>query len=379
MTFFLKKILKAVFPVVLLKQLFLIYNKFRISTIDKVLFPEYYVAKEEFQLYRLGYPFRENDIDVSDISDETVCSYMNKWYDWTQEEFILKFNITCLIEPDHGWAIVDRRRLLYFSLGISRTLFLPRPSFFRLLFSRNVEHLSSAISLRDTGEENYFHFYNDILTKLYLLQANKVAIEEVPIIISRKLWDKPYFQFYLSKNSFFRKLKWIIQDRQYIEVKQAWFCKALTHPPLLFEKIFTPLSVKATLSERVFVTRNKNRLRHLVNTTEVEQLFRYLGFQIIDADTLSVEKQVQCFANAGFIAGIHGAGLTNIAFREAPGKVLEIFPYPTEGYLPFHYILLAKMKKFSYQAIIGERNKSPYQYGFLIDIHKLKRAIECMI
>lgn len=379
MTSFLKKILKTVFPVVLLKQLFLIYNKFRISTIDKLLFPEYRVATKEFQLYRIGYPFRENDIDVSEITDDTVRSYMNKWFDWTQEEFILKFDKGCLIEPDHGWAIVGRRTLLYFSLGISRTLFLPRPRFFRLLFFPVVERLSSAISLRDTGEENYFHFYNDVLTKLYLLQANKVAIEEVPIVISRKLWDKPYFQFYRSKNSLFRKLKWVVQDRQYIEVKQAWFCKALTHPPLLFKKIFTPLSVKATLSERVFVTRNKNRLRHLVNTTEVEQLFRGFGFQIIDADNLSVEKQMQCFANAGFIAGIHGAGLTNIAFREVPGKVLEIFPYPTEGYLPFHYIMLAKMKMFSYQAIIGERNKNAFQNGFFVDIHKLNSAIECMI
>jgi hypothetical protein len=377
MASFLKKILKAVFPVLLLKQLFLLYNKFRILTIDRLLFPEHQLAKEEFQLYRTGYPFRENNIDVADITDETVRAHMNKWYDWTQEEFVLKFNKTCLIEPDYGWAIVGRR-LLYYSLGISRTPFLPKPRFFRFLFFRNVQSLSSAISLRDTGEENYFHFYNDIITKLYLLKENHISIENKSIIISRKLWDKPYFQFYLSKNILLRELNWVIQDKQYIQVKQVLFCKSLTHPPLLLKKIFTPLSVKATFSKRIFVTRNKNRSRYLSNSTEVEELFSSLGFTIVDTDRLSIEMQIQCFANAEFIAGIHGAGLTNIAFREAPCKVLEIFPYPAEGYLPFHYIMLAKMKKFFYQAIVGEKSKSPYQNSFFIDVEKLKRAIQCM-
>jgi len=374
-----KRVLKSVFPILLLKRLFLLYNGIRVVTIDRLLFPEFRVAKSDFHLYRVGYPFRENEIEIGDIEDGVVRGYMRKWFYWTQEEFILKLQRACLIEPDYGWAIVGRRRLLYFSLGISRTPFLRKPRIFPLLFLRRVEHLEGAISLRDTGEENYFHFYNDVLTKIFLLRENNVKIEDYPLIISKKLWEKDYFQFYLNKSRLFQNLKWVIQDRQYIEVKSSWFCKAITHSPVFLKGAFPPFPVATTSPDKIFVTRNRSRLRHLDNDIEVEGLFSSYGFLVIDSDTLSIEYQIQIFSNASFIAGVHGAGLTNIGFCNGPCKVLEIFPYPVDGYLPFHYIMLTKMKRGKYQAVIGEKSVNPFQTGFSVDLNKIRRAIECML
>jgi hypothetical protein len=57
-------------------------------------------------------------------------------------------------------------------------------------------------------------------------------------------------------------------------------------------------------------------------------------------------------------------------------KVLEIFPPPEEGYLPFHYIMMAAMKSFSYDAIIGEGTKLDMTGGFTVDINKLEIALK---
>ena len=53
-----KTILRKFFPTALLKQCFLIYNKVKIRTVDKVLYPEYKVQNKNFGVYCEGYPFR---------------------------------------------------------------------------------------------------------------------------------------------------------------------------------------------------------------------------------------------------------------------------------------------------------------------------------
>jgi capsular polysaccharide biosynthesis protein len=94
---------------------------------------------------------------------------------------------------------------------------------------------------------------------------------------------------------------------------------------------------------------------------------------------LSSPAQQAVFSQASFIAGIHGAGFTNLYFRNDRCSVLEIFPPPSEDYLPFHYMMIADMKGFDYQAIIGE-GKSLDMYGsFSIDVPKLETLIVSML
>ncbi len=379
MSSLIKKFLKSIFPILLLKRFHTYFNHFRILTIDRILFPEYSLKPEDFLLYRNGYPFRENNVKIDSINNAEVRAYMKNWYDWTQEEFILKFKGTCIIEPDYGWAVVPSNRLLYYSLGISRTPFLQKPALLTLIFRKKVERVPAAVSLRDTGEENYFHFYNDVLSKIFFLEEHGIEIKDLPVIISKKLWNKPYFRFYYEKSDKLKGLKWLIQDTQYIQSDITYFCKPLTHKTSLLKLIFEPLYQLSGPESKIFITRNKTRSRYLLNSQDIELLFKKYSFRIIDADALSLAEQFESFSGASFIAGIHGAGLTNMMVREGNCKVLEIFPYPEDGYLPFHYIMLADIKNFAYNAINGEKNKQPFQPGFTVDVTKLEEIIKCML
>jgi hypothetical protein len=370
-----KRILKLLLPRVFLKQCFTFYNAVRIATIDRILFPEYKVDPAQFVFYRKGFPFIENNIDLTDVPHLEAKSYMEKWYDWTQEEYVLKFVRRCIIEPRVGWAIVSYNRLLYYSLGISRTRFLPKPYLSSLYSRRDIVHVSHAISLRDTGEENYFHFYNDILTKLYLLKNIGIPIHEASIIISKKLWDKEYFQYYLKHNPEIASLSWLPQDRAFIRSDTTIFCKALTHRKDLWAEIFAPFSHRRSGKNKIFVTRGKDRLRHLSNYREVNELFVRAGFTVVDPDQMTIEEQIEAFSSTEAIAAVHGAALTNMMFRNGPCKVLEIFPFPHENYLPFHYIMLAKMKGFAYHPIIGEKKGGRFAEGFSVDMSRLRSAL----
>jgi hypothetical protein len=371
-----KSILKTIFPAVLLKSGFGIYNRIRILTVDKLLFPEFKIARNEFLFYREGFPFLENKIDSSDISDPEARNYMNQWNAWSQEEFILVLKRTCWIEPAFGWAIVPPSKLIYYSLGISRTWGQKKPNLKGLFVKKNRLILKRAISLRDSGEENYFHFYNDVLAKIFLLQEHNVEVLNVPVIVARKLWDAPFFQYYLQHSSFFASLQWIIQDKQFIKCEEVVFCKPLTHRKDLLRLVFAPIIRVGGGTRRIFVTRGKSRMRFIENADEIESICRTLNFEVIDTDLLPVHDQLDCFSNASWIIGIHGAALTNLFVREGCCHVLEIFPPPEDGYLPFHYIMLAKILGFRYECIIGQKGKRKYSGGFYLSPQLFKKCLQ---
>lgn len=372
-----KALFRRIIPSVLLKRIFLIVNKTKILTVDKVLFPEYKIPKSSFRIYRNGFPFREAEISLDDLPDDEVKQYMQSWRDWTQEEFLLILDQPCWIEPDYGWAIIEPNNLVYYSLGVSRTWFQRKPAFFRFMFKKQVMQIPKAISLRDTGEENYFHFYNDVLSKLFFLQLNDINITEIPIIISRKLWDKAYFKFYFEKSPVLKSLIWIVQqDDQYIQCNSTIFCKALTHRKDIWNKIFSPFNSSFNSGNRkLFLTRRKERLRFIENMTEIEELASRFGFKIIDTDSLSPQEQLTIFAETKFLVGIHGAGMTNMAFRNKSCCILELFPPPDLGYLPYHYIMLAKMSGFHYRGLIGEPGRVHFSGGFYVSAEKLKKSL----
>jgi len=358
----------------------LVYNRVRIRTVDRLLFPEWKVKSSEFLLYRKGYPFRENNVVIDELPNDEVKKYMSQWYDWTQEEFVLFFDRPCVIEPDHGWAIVGSNKLLFYSLGLSRTLFQKKPDIVKWLSKKKIDHFSRVISLRDTGEENYFHFYNDVLSKLFFLKLHNIDIASIPVVISKKLWDKEYFRFYLAQSDLMKSINWIVQDKNFIACKSMIVCKPLTHRIDLWREVIGQISPRTShMRRRLFVTRNRARLRFIENESDILDLCARLDLELVDPGDLSPDKQVEAFSNAEIIVGIHGAGLTNIAFCRTNCVVLEIFPPPSEGYLPFHYIMLASMQQINYRAIIGSAGKERYSGGFIIDILELERELTLLL
>jgi hypothetical protein len=360
----------------LLKDAFLIYNKLKIRTVDKLLFSEFKTPKDQFILYSETQPFKDVEMGAGTMPNE-VLNFMKSWRTWRETEFILEINEPCCIEPEFGWAIVKYNQLVYSSLAMSRTWFQPKPNLYKFWRRTNVIRAKRALSLRDTGEENYFHFYNDVLCKIFFLQQQNIEIRTVPLIISKKLWDKEYFQFYFKNSELLQSLQWIIQDRQYIECESSIFCKPLTHQIKLWNSIFAPVVNKKASDQhrRIFLTRKKSRLRFIENVDEIELILKKFGFEIIDTDDFTPEEQKKIFFDTEFLVGIHGAGLTNMIFRIGNCRLLEVFPPPDQGYLPYHYIMLAKMLGFQYSAIIGERGKALYSGGFYMSPMRIEEAL----
>lgn len=76
-------------------------------------------------------------------------------------------------------------------------------------------------------------------------------------------------------------------------------------------------------AEKIFVSRKSGR-RQALNQKEIEELFGRYGFKTIYFEDLTASQQRSSMANARFVAGFHGAGLTNIIACRSGTTVLEL-------------------------------------------------------
>jgi len=375
---FVKKILKKIFPIVFLKKCFLWYNKIKLKTLDVLFYPHYKVPQNFVLKDNYLIPVQEYKIPFSKKLPPSVNSYFKFWETWKDREYLVQLKCTCIIEPTTGWSFVKRNKLVPESLGLGHAPHVKKPGLFDFfLRKRRTIRLSKIVSLRDTGEENYFHFYNDIISKIFFLKNANIDLSDYTFIVHERLWQKKYFQSFLNSSEYLRSLKWHVQMDEFIEAEESIFCKPLTHRPEIFKEITSLISMGRNEKERrIYLKRSRSRLRYIENEKEVEDVLANLGFQVVDAALLSLEEQVLLFSSVRFLVAIHGAGLTNIIFRNGkPLTILEIFPYPENNCLPFHYIMLAQQNNYRYNTLIGERSNRNFSGGFRVDPEKLRDEV----
>ena len=377
----LKSALKKLFPLVLLRQVQMELNKLRIKTIDKLRFPEHQFADQEFLLKHDEYPFRLYPVPLAHL-DARLQRQFTENHDWTQDEYLLIYDAPCLIEPQYGWALTKQNYLIYPSLGFSRVPYLHKPAGrVKTLQDAPLEEYPELVSLRDTGEENYYHFYNDILAKLFFLEEKLGLDPQVPILIAKKLYDRAYFQYFLQ-HPYLRQRRWVVQDQQVIRSQRTYFCKPLTHTPHYYQRVLAlvpPTDLAAPeANRRIFITRSPQRLRFIENNAEVAAVCAEMGFETLDFDELTLPEQIRTMSQARYVVGIHGAGLTNMLFRgEQPMGLLEI--YPPADYFPFHYVLMANQLGYAYDGLIGLPGTQAFSGGFRVAVPELRQRLAALL
>ncbi|MFT4095349.1 MAG: glycosyltransferase family 61 protein [Niabella sp.] len=368
-------------PVKIRKTLFLVYNKARIATIDKLLFPGLHLPQSAFFLYKRVCPLKDYNIRLDDSGDRFINKLLSYWNSWTEEEYIYVHTCGGLIEPAHGWHITNEGKLNYYSLGLSRAPHQKKPSFINLKKKKEVKKVNKLISLRDTGEENYFHFYNDVLAKLFFLEENGFRLSAYHVLITEKLAQKPFFSFYKENHPQLKNINWLVQGNDYITADEIVFAKPETHRMDLLPKLVAPFKLKAAQqkeegNKKIFLSRSSKRLRFIENMNELEPLLNQYGFNIADADDLMLTEQITLFGKLIYLIGIHGAGFANLLYSDNIEVLIEIFPPATEQWLPFHYGLMAKQMGIRYIPVMGCPSKKSYTGGFYLSTSALNAALK---
>ncbi len=276
------------------------------------------------------------------------------------EEFLIAFKSPCIIEPKSGWVLTEDFRTIAESRPFGRYVL---PEFLPAITAGQYEEVSKvqieeAVVLYE-GCENYFHFLNEFVGRLMLLDQLGVP-KDIPIIVPEKMKEIAFVsQFFDLLPDLFSR-NWIYQppDVFYRIEKCTYLVQVMKHNRRNLARLAErSLAVvddfhNADQDLSLFITRSKISGRGLSNMSEIEAVALKHGFTIIDPEQESVEKQIKLFSRARHVISPHGAGNVNLVFRgNKPLKLLEIFP---QNFMKGTYFFLCHNFGYEYEALLGD-------------------------
>ncbi len=196
----------------------------------------------------------------------------------------------------------------------------------------DLKHLSGTVLILSNSHfSNYYHYIYDALSRLALVEDQMDMYHT--IYIRNEL---PYQKRYLSMLE--------LDDRQIIPADQAMpsgitadrlvipcYTRAVDHTldpkisSFLRKKLLPYADSALARGERVFISRNKDSHRYLLNEDELHPILTEHDFTILCLTDLSVDEQISVFKYAKIIVSPHGSGLANLLYCSPKTKVLEIF------------------------------------------------------
>ncbi len=314
------------------------------------------------------------------IDDAVNKSYKLDNEKWTHSEYIKILKKRIIIEPDYSYCITNFNKIIVSSAFYPNLI----PSFPRYLFNRLFKHrkyFNKVILFDGQVGCNYFHFFSNIINKIFLIEKNENYLN-IPMIIGEKTYNTKHFQ-YLLNNSNFKQYNWIIQkNNEYFIVDELIFINPLPYKKEYFEKIKKILITKdSTDNRRVFLNRSKDVGRYIENLHEIEPILNKFNFKIVDTNNTTLDFQANLFNSIQFLISIHGAGETNIIFSKKNLRFLEI--NPANRIACQFYWLSKELGIEYYDVILGGDLPMPYTYptegGFYLEPKKFEEAINRMI
>jgi capsular polysaccharide biosynthesis protein len=294
-------------------------------------------------------------------------------------------NGTADIEPLAGWVVTRPLQLEAHSIS-GHLAELGAPGLRRHVALRakdlGARVRPPVLSLRMSGERNYFHAIVELLGGRLRLAEECGVPADTPLVVGAGLASTPFFGE-LQQLPALAERRWIVQDvHQLVSSERVYFAETSRRQVENFAFARTVLGVEDSdpqSQDRVLLLRSPAVGRTLANVDDVIDVARRHGFRPVDTARMPLAQQREIFSSAGFVVGIHGAGLTNLLFRQhAPLSLLEIVP--SSAARPAVYRLLAESSGFRYRSIAGDSSESyPWRKPFRVDVDTLTRSIEEML
>lgn len=132
--------------------------------------------------------------------------------------------------------------------------------------------------------------------------------------------------------------------------------------------------------KHLFVHRASKNERIIINEEEVLAAFMKWGFIVIDFEKLNFDEQRIIASEASILAGVHGAGLTNMLFMKRGAKVFELTSFLNGEQYYYYTLSNALGHHYYYQKCSPEEGgKTIQEANFYVSISDLDRNLQLMI
>ena len=195
----------------------------------------------------------------------------------------------------------------------------------RLMAKKPVSDRGKYIWISERWSSGYFHWFCDALPRYYI--ARKHLSSQV-ILLPEHYRSFPYV---------LESLDYLGLSYGFIERGTRHYCEEIHysdllalpgnyHPPtmkLLKDEIRKHSSSSGS-DERIFISRQKARIRKIINMDECAPIIEKHGFRIVVLEDLDFDQQMSKLSSAKVIMGVHGAGFTNMLAVPNSCKVIEM-------------------------------------------------------
>lgn len=217
----------------------------------------------------------------------------------------------------------------------------------------SVNIIDKASWVIDDKSFNYFHWMTDVLSRIALIPPS--LLNDYPIMIPIDFLKKPFIKDSLN----ILGIHYVTyQENKEYKINQLLITSHVA-PAGNFNKHFIikvkdqlleAIETKTNPSRRVWLSRKNQQRRTLVNEDEIFDILANFNFEIILPEDLSLTEQLNIFSETSFIAGTHGAALTNAMFMKPKSSILEVrasndshrnpfFTLASEFDLKYYYLL----------------------------------------
>lgn len=240
--------------------------------------------------------------------------------------------------------------------------------------------ISKGIWITDAWSIGYFHWFGDVLQKLFILYSNKIITEEHILLLSEDFKNYDYIQ---------NSINLLGLSVKYLKKNELVKCTELIKVNIPFQsgnyfdeeirkmnKYFRNLNFsKSTILKNVYLSRDKASRRKVFNDLEIIERLNRLNINTLYTEELNWNNQLETFINVELLISIHGAGLTNMLFMK-PGSTIIEFRHP-KSTKQNCFFALASALGHKYYYLIGEAsNSNEHLSDLTINIDKLSELIE---
>ncbi|WAS03890.1 glycosyltransferase family 61 protein [Gloeomargaritales cyanobacterium VI4D9] len=225
------------------------------------------------------------------------------------------------------------------------------------------------------GGMNYYHWLTDVLPRIHLLKHGHIWSK-----IDSFLVDEPSPKLAITLDILGINPSQIIYTYHYFTlasplVVMPQFPRAQYRWRIDFlRETFLPhRDTTATKIEKIYISRSKASRRRVLNEAEILDYLTPLGYVPCWLEDLSFLEQVSLFSQAKRVIGLHGAGLTNIAWCPPGARVLEIFPSES---IPSYYWVLASQVGVDYYYLLSLNFPPLPQDDTVLNLKQFQQAVE---
>jgi hypothetical protein len=244
-----------------------------------------------------------------------------------QEEYVLEIE-NAIVEPERCLAIRNFNQLVEQSVVYRATYQYPFILEY-LLPKANYVRITEAVLYDGSATRSYYHHFVNAVNSIHMM--DKVSLPgNIPFIISREMFEKPFFQYLYNKSAKFRGLNWLVQEEnQWLKVQRLYKLQSVhfaREPWMKTKKLYDSKNV--TPERKVFLSRDRKLYsRGLINEEEIISLLAGFGFETIYAEHLPIEEQAKIFAETKYLVALTGMGLVQQFFMDyEKASILEVTP-----------------------------------------------------